>query len=104
MYKVRKLTSNNKTGDAYGVTIPSEIANSVSGVFFCIKTGNDYINFRNKVVEMINEEFRNLGGELPSKDFAIVKKHWLNLRNDFIGVDNPMQDCIILKSGGVLRE
>lgn len=31
LHKIRKLVTNNKTGDAYGITIPQEIALQFSG-------------------------------------------------------------------------
>lgn len=35
-YKVRKLTTNNATGDAYGITIPESVAIKHQGVAFSV--------------------------------------------------------------------
>ena len=33
-YKIKQLTSNNKTGDAFGINIPRVIANKFKDTFF----------------------------------------------------------------------
>jgi len=42
-FKLRKLTSNNKTGDAYGITLPKKVSNKFKGIHFQIKSEGDRI-------------------------------------------------------------
>lgn len=41
--QIRKLTTNNKTGDSFGVTIPSNIAEYFSGIKFTIEVSQTTI-------------------------------------------------------------
>jgi len=41
--KLRKLVTNNKTGDVYGMTIPKEIAFEYHNCFFSIRTSGTSI-------------------------------------------------------------
>ena len=44
VYKLRKLTTNNLSGDAYGITIPREISKQFLHVNFRIsKSGNSIL-------------------------------------------------------------
>lgn len=42
-YKVRKFTSNNRSGDAYGITLPRNIGKKFEGIKFSITLLNDSI-------------------------------------------------------------
>lgn len=43
-YKIRKLTSNNKTGDSLGITIPKHIANKFKEIcFYPIPSGDSIV-------------------------------------------------------------
>ena len=44
-YKIRQLTTNNKTGDAFGITVPSNIATSFIGVLFKLEVQQDRLVF-----------------------------------------------------------
>ena len=42
-YKIRRLTSGNRTGDAFGITVPSIIFEQFSGVtFHIVLTGSGF--------------------------------------------------------------
>lgn len=41
--KIRRLVSNNKTGDVYGITIPQEVAQKFNNVHFKILCGETNI-------------------------------------------------------------
>ena len=41
--RIRKITSNNKSGDAYGITIPRWIAQKYRGYFFEVNIQNECI-------------------------------------------------------------
>jgi hypothetical protein len=42
-HKLRKLTSNNRTGDSYGITIPKHISKEFIGVYFTPHKANNAI-------------------------------------------------------------
>lgn len=43
--KLRKLTSNNRTGDVLGFTVPKQVADKFSGCFFKVKATSNSIIF-----------------------------------------------------------
>ena len=43
--KLRKLTSNNRTGDVMGFTVPQQIADKFSGCFFNVSMTSNTIIF-----------------------------------------------------------
>lgn len=43
--KLRKLTSNNRTGDVLGFTVPQQIAEKFSGCYFQVQTTSNTIIF-----------------------------------------------------------
>ena len=45
LYKIRKTTTNNKTGDSFGITVPKDVAQDFSGVNFSIAYSEKCIIF-----------------------------------------------------------
>ena len=43
--KLRKLTSNNRTGDVVGFTVPQQIAEKFSGCYFKVQMTSNTITF-----------------------------------------------------------
>lgn len=44
-YKIRQLTTNNATGDSFGITVPAKIAVTFTGVLFQLQVLEDRIVF-----------------------------------------------------------
>ena len=45
-YKIRKITSSNKSGDCYGVTVPQIIAKQFDGVNFYLVVSDTSLIFQ----------------------------------------------------------
>jgi len=44
-YRIRKTTTNNKTGDNFGITIPKYFADKFDGIYFRVSVSGDSIIF-----------------------------------------------------------
>jgi len=60
-YKIRKTTSNNKTGDNYSITIPNFIAKKFEGFLFKLAVSGNSLIFES-------------GCKMTVNDFKINKK------------------------------
>lgn len=62
-YKIRQLTTHNKSGDAFGITIPANVAKNFMNCFFTIEVkGSDIIlhsgcNFREEAEKETFKDF-----------------------------------------------
>jgi len=99
-YKIRKLTTNNETGDAYGVTIPQDYATYFSGTKFEILTGSVVV-FQQKcfIADMINENFKQLTLQIPAENYPLLKMHQIKLREQILSQVELLNNSIILVSG-----
>tara|TARA_R100001530_G_scaffold132586_2_gene105146 strand:- start:6165 stop:6392 length:228 start_codon:yes stop_codon:yes gene_type:complete len=67
--KLRKLVSNNKTGDVYGITVKEDIAIHFSGAYFTQEVRDDCIIFTSgcQMQRKVNDEQRK-------SKYAMVKR------------------------------
>ena len=74
-YKIRHLTKNNKTGDAFGITIPHEVASQFKACFFTI-----YIE-DNKIILNSGCDIKEQGKKETFADNIISEEKVLNMKN-----------------------
>jgi hypothetical protein len=97
LYRIRKLTTHNSTGDAYGITIPRELNQTMSGISFSISCGN--INIETEILENLNAAFKDLYVSIPSEYYPQLQFQKINLRNHLIEIMSPLRQSIVLCSG-----
>jgi len=50
LYKIRQLTSGNKTGEAFGITVPRQIATTFSGsILRLVVSGNCFMFIKEEI-------------------------------------------------------
>lgn len=54
-YQIKKVVTNNKTGDSYAITIPRIIAQKYNDIYFRISTSGNSITFTSGCKITIND-------------------------------------------------
>lgn len=98
--KIRRLTTNNSTGNSYGITIPSEIYEiNKETNFKILNGGSEAIKIESTIISEINTEFKKMSVELPSEFYSQIKNHQMQIREIVRQSVNPLSKNIILASG-----
>lgn len=105
-YNIRKLTSNNETGDAHGITIPKNIAtDDVRKTKFTVTTGNEFShNIQIDLIDSTNAIFKQMSIEFPAEQYPKLTYFKLQLRAKIDSAVEPLHNSIILVSGGTYNE
>ena len=67
LYKIRKTTKNNKTGDNYSITVPRIIAQKFFNTFFKIEVSGNSISFISGCHPSFDEGVTNISFKTQSK-------------------------------------
>jgi hypothetical protein len=98
-YKIRRICSSEESGDVFGITLPNQVMINHSGVNFSVPQTNNFIEFRNEVIEEVNKTFRILNNQLSPKQSLVMKQHWFELRDNITEIETPLSNALILLSG-----
>lgn len=97
-YKIRRLTTNNTTGDSYGINIPTQTAQKYADTYFSIKPA-EITEIKTEIILKINDTFSKLATQLSNDNYPTIKKNWYDLRDQINSMQNPFTNSLLLSSG-----
>ena len=108
LYKIRQLTTNNATGNAYGITIPQELNNDFSGTsFFIYRGGSIAQTLEIDMIDKVNAIFKQMSVDIPSEYYPQIQQHKVEIRQHITFSLHNLKHSIVLESGckeGVVDE
>jgi len=101
LYNIRKLTSNNTTGDAHGITIPKELlSDDIKNTSYNIIAGSNFSHdVTIEIVDSMNVIFKQMCIEFPTEQYPKIKFFQLQLRDKVVHSIEPLKTSVILVSG-----